>query len=598
MSKIKTLPSQLIDQIAAGEVIEKPASIVKELVENAIDAGADNIEIIIQDGGKNLVQVTDNGYGMTPEDLLLSFQRHATSKLSNPEDLAMIKSLGFRGEALPSIASVSQIVARSSADGAEGSELIIHGGEVRRQKPAPALKGTSIQVKNLFFNTPARRKFLKKTETEKRNIYFVVRTFMLAYPHIGFSLYDEQRQVYKMEGGDLLHRLREMYGQKFARSVLPVELEKDRFKVQGFVGNLNLVKKRQGEQFLFLNGRAIQNRLINSAIYSAYKSLLERGEYPFFVLNLSMPFDMVDVNVHPAKSEVRFQDEWRVYYVVKSAVTQALTDLLKTIPDFSFMSGRYGAPANDDHTNQQLSLETGKKSMPVLEKAPHRREHEPNDQRNSVITETTIKRARERIEEIMKGSDPEELVSTDNLWQLQNKYIITEVKDGLIIIDQHVAHERVLFEAAKKALDGNTLPSQTVLFPQSIKFLPDEYSRFIDIVPYLNKIGFRMREFGENTIIIEGIPSDIYSGSVEEVIRDVLDKYIERNEITISFLDHLAATYACKSAVKAGDRLKPEEMKSLVDKLFATEHPYYCPHGRPIIISLSIEELDRRFERI
>jgi len=600
-SKIQLLPTQLINQIAAGEVIERPSSIVKELIENSVDAHAKNIEIIIQDGGKSLIQIIDDGDGMDSEDLGMSFQRHATSKIRHQEELRNITSLGFRGEALPSIASVSHINARSSINGEEGNEISLKGGEVQYIRPAPSNTGTSIQIKNLFFNTPARRKFLKTTEIEKRNIYLVVRTYSLAYPKIGFTLTDAEKHVYKLRGNDLAGRISDIYGKKFGENLLPVTLTKDHFMVSGFTGNLNLVKKRMGEQFLFLNGRAIQNRLINSAVFGSYKSLLSRGEYPFFILNLQIPPDMVDVNVHPAKSEVRFKDEWRVFYVVKSAVTQALTDLLKTIPDYTPFN-YYGADKSvtSDHGQLKLSPSIPGQFPAGFETAPHHRDQEKVlGNTSSVITESTIRKAHERIEALTKSSQVDDkIIPTDNLWQIQNKYILTEVNQGLIIIDQHVAHERILFESAKKALEGNGIPSQTVLFPQTIKFLPEEYSKFLGVIPYLHKIGFKMREFGVNTIIVEGVPSDIYSGSVEEIVHEILDKYIEKQEMNASFLDHMAATYACKAAIKAGDRLKQEEMKNLVDKLFATDHPYYCPHGRPIIVRLGIDELDKRFERI
>lgn len=598
-SKIQLLPTQLINQIAAGEVIERPSSIVKELIENSVDANATNIEVIIQDGGKKLIQVIDNGEGMDSEDLKMSFQRHATSKIKHQDELRNITSLGFRGEALPSIASVSNIHAKSSINNNDGNEIVIKGGEVQSLRLAPGNMGTSIQVKNLFYNTPARRKFMKSSDVEKRNIYQVIRTFSLAYPEIGFTLIDNEKLVYKFHSNDLIGRLKDIYGKKFSENLLAIDLTKDQFKVSGFIGNLNLIKKRLGEQFLFLNGRSIQNRLINSAIFSSYKSLLSRGEYPFFIINLQMPADTVDVNVHPAKSEVRFKDEWRVFYVVKSAAIQALTDLLKTIPDYTqFNYTKPGRVEGADHGQLNLSTNLPKDLPAGLETAPHQREPEKGLANTaSVITETTIKKAHERIEALTSTSDSDEKIPLDNLWQLKNKYIITEVNHGLIIIDQHVAHERILFESAKKALEGNGIPSQTVLFPQTIKFLPEEYSNFLNIIPYLHKIGFRMREFGVNTIIVEGIPSDIYSGSVEEIVHEILDKYTDKQEMDASFLDYLAATYACKAAIKAGDRLKHEEMKTLVDKLFATDHPYYCPHGRPIIVRLGLEELDKRFER-
>lgn len=595
MSKIRLLPSALINQIAAGEVIERPASVVKELVENAVDAGAGRIEVIIQDGGKQLIQVGDDGEGMGPEDLKTCFQRHCTSKITEKSDLNQVQTLGFRGEALPSIASVAQVRARSAVDDLNSHEIVISSGNQESFQACAGPKGTQVQVRNLFFNVPARRKFLKKKEYEYRIITNVIRQFMLALPNLAFRFESDGREVYNLQSADLKQRIRDLYGRKFMDSLLPVHYEKHHYSVSGFVGNLDLTKKRQGEQYLFLNGRAIQSRMMNSAVYTSYRSLLQRGEFPFFALKLNVPPEQVDVNVHPAKLEVRFQDEWRIYYVVKTAVTQALEDLLSVIPGFFPSSDSHMIPAPANQWSQQKQ---GQMTFPV-ETAPRGGSSEfSTGDDHSEMSPVRIQKARQRIEAMMTPPPGIPAADSSGIWQVHNKYLITEVKSGIIIIDQHVAHERILFEAAQKALESGGLPSQTVLFPQTVKFQPDEFSKLTEIVPYLEKIGFQLREFGENTIIIEGVPPDVYLGSEGKIVREILDRYLEHHELGSGFMDHIAATYACKAAIKAGYKLEPEEIKTIVDRLFATRHPYFCPHGRPIVVNLSVEELDQRFERI
>ncbi|MBC8214768.1 MAG: DNA mismatch repair endonuclease MutL [Candidatus Marinimicrobia bacterium] len=590
MPNIRLLPSDLINQIAAGEVVERPASVVKELIENSLDANATHIDILILDGGKSLIQISDDGCGMNGDNLKMSVKRHATSKIDKHEDLSKIHTLGFRGEALPSIASISQLNVKSSTNGIDGNEISIHGDEIKFIRPVGCVKGTAIKVNNLFFNTPARRKFLKKTESEQRAVTSIIRRFALSYPKISFSYTINERNVYKLKSASLRDRISQIYGKSFARSVLTVSYKKNESTIDGFVGNLSQVKKRQGEQFLFLNGRFIKDRLLNSAVYSAYRSLIARGEFPFSVLNLNIPLESVDVNVHPAKLEVRFQDEWRVYHVVKSAITEALGDLLGALPGF--------APPNSYIYTQGSKTADISFGGVVRNSGDFTIEKAPRPMQQNDASGIQVNRANERIENITKSSTLENLEISNNIWQIKKKYIVTEVKSGMIIIDQHVAHERILYEAAQKALDGNGFSSQTVLFPQTVKFLPDEYSKLIDIIPYIEKIGFRVREFGENTVVVEGVPPDVHWGAEGKIIKDILDKYLEHREFSSSFLDYISATYACKAAIKAGDKLSQEEMKNLVDRLFATEHPYYCPHGRPIIINLSIEELDKRFERL
>lgn len=603
MSKIKLLSSNLINQIAAGEVIERPFSVVKELVENSIDAKSTQIDILIEDGGHKSIKIADNGIGMDKEDLELAFMRHATSKIATQDDLAKINTLGFRGEALPSIGSVSQLVAKSVIEGSnDGFELVIHGGEVKSLEPIAGIQGTQISVKNLFYNIPARRKFLKKSDTEQRKIVHLTRQFMLSNPDIGFSLYSNGKELYKVSPNTLDARIKDIFGSKMSESLLKVNLVKPPYQISGFAGNLSTTKKRQGDQYLFLNGRFIKDRLLSSAVFSAYKSLISRGEFPFFVLFLEVPADTVDINVHPAKLEVRFQNEWHIYHVIKSAVSSSLEDILSVIPEYDPSLVYFNQHKNPVETSP-LPFSHTLPSTLIDNVAPRKtlgkEFSDPsalNMQSEISKEESLIERANERITESFNEGNANELIS-EIIWQLHNKYLITEIKSGLIIIDQHVAHERVLYESARAAIDGNGMASQTVLFPQTLTLQPDEYSHLLNIIPYLEKIGFKLRQFGENSVIIEGIPVDVTWGSEKEVISEVLEKYTENSELDASFIDYIASTFACKAAVKAGDPLSVEERRHLIDKLFATEHPYYCPHGRPIIINLSLDDLDKRFER-
>ena len=597
MAKIHYLESSLVDQIAAGEVIDRPASVLKELIENSLDSGADNIEVHVIKGGHELIQVSDNGCGMSQEDLKLAFMRHATSKIKYLEDLNSISTLGFRGEALPSIASVSMFTALSSEKDSNGYEIKINGSEEKSFKPAAGLSGTTCKVQNLFYNTPARRKFLKKPETEQSVINSMMRRFMLSRPEVAFKMISNNKIVYDVPAQNLSERINSIYGSAFKNGILPVELKKDPYIVTGFTGNLSLVKKRPGEQYIFLNGRFIKNRLLNSSIFSAYQSLIQRGEFPFFVMFLEMPPDLFDVNVHPAKLEVRFVNEWQIYHVIKTSITIVLQDILKVIPDYKTYQH---FPEYTPNETGSLNLEKAPSgSITQFEKAPHKRLDAGGAdlfEKNGAQLQDAHFRMESTLDAIKVHNEDLHPVS-DHIWQIHRKYLITEIKSGLIIIDQHVAHERVLFEEAKKAIEGQGFPSQTVLFPQTLKLQPEEYDSLLEITHYLNKIGFRFREFGENTVIIDEIPPDINWGNESQIIREILDQYISVKNINPSFIDQIAAIYACKSAIKAGDQLKPEERIHLIDRLFSTDHPYYCPHGRPIIINLSINELDQRFER-
>ena len=574
MAKIHLLSTDLRNKIAAGEVVERPASVVKELVENSLDANATEITIVIEKGGHQLIQVSDNGGGISPDDMNLAVQRYTTNKIETIDDLFNINSLGFRGEALASIASVSEMEMASCINGDGGFAVSILDGEAGEIMPAEPVRGTRIDVRNLFYNTPARKKFLKSQRVEFRQIVAMARRYGLAYPEVAFKLYHDDKEILNIQIESLKERINNLLDPTYSDHLLEVNTVKGDFAISGYVGSLNLVRSRPGEQYIFLNRRFIKHRLLNNAVYSAYQSLLKRGEYPFYVLNLVQPADQVDVNVHPMKIEVRFKDEWRLYHVLKSAVADALRSILDTIPDFSKMETQFPEFGN---SLEQATLSLSAVDTPIQQ---------------------GLQRAKTYMDRLSEKKSEGEEVSTGNIWQIHDKYIVSQINSGLVIIDQHVAHERVLFEDALNAFEKAPLGAQTLLFPETLEFSADEFSVLLDILPNLNKLGFRMQEFGKNTVMVEAIPSEMVWGNEKTIIRDIMDSYLENKKKYSSWQEGLAASYSCHAAVKAGDPLTIQEMQALVNRLFATNHPYYCPHGRPIIVQLSIEELDKRFERI
>ena len=578
MKPILSLPEDLRNKISAGEVIERPASVVKELLENSIDAGATEITVVVEKGGHQLIQVRDNGHGITADGLAQAFLRYTTSKISKVDDLFKIRTLGFRGEALASIASVSEINVSSSVDESAGYQMDLVNGVTDAIKAAPPIGGTEITVRNLFYNTPARKKFLKSATTEFRQIVKMLRRFGLEFPEVSFQLMHNDKTILNLTPENIEERIIALTDPSYRDQLLPVNMIKGDYNISGFVGTLNLVRGRPGEQYLFVNRRFIQNRLLNSAVYAAYESLVKRGEYPFSLLNLVLPPDQLDVNVHPRKIEVRFTDEWRIYHVVKSAVREALASILATIPSF------------EQHVGQMVTF--GKEIDPNQRQEPLW--FTPAKQSESGAD---LQRAKEYVSNLADQKKEATAIEGSNMWQVHDKYIISQINSGLVIIDQHVAHERVLFEDALLAFDSTPLSAQTLLFPEILEFSADEYSVLLDIQQYLEKLGFRMKENGQNKILLEAIPSDMGWGNENSVIRDIIDHYMANREKSSSYMENLAASFACHAAVKAGDSLTMEEMQVLVNRLFATKHPYYCPHGRPIIVQLSLEELDQRFER-
>ena len=590
---IKALSEDLRNKISAGEVVERPSSVVKELIENSLDAGSSEISIVIEKGGHHTIQVRDNGSGISPDDLPSSIKRFHTSKIETVDDLFSINTLGFRGEALSSIASISEMSILSSNGNGEGAELPILNGSPGEVQPAADIGGTEITIRNLFYNTPARKKFLKTPRTELRKIVDVVRCYGLAFPDVEFRLVADDRDIFHVHAEPLEERIDNLLDPTYSRNLLPLNITKGDIALSGFVGNLNLVRSRPGEQYLFLNRRFIKDRLMNRAVYNAYESLIKRGEYPFFVINLLLPGDQVDVNVHPMKTEVRFKDEWRLFHILKSEVADALSSVLDTIPGFN--TSYQNDEINKGNNNFNPYSTAPRETIPT---DPNQNTLEFNSSDNLSPSKGDILRARDYVTKLAeKPVNNQQSIATENIWQIHKKYIVSEVNSGLVIIDQHVAHERILYEDALKAFESTSMASQTLLFPETLEFSPDDFDALFDVLPYLEKIGFKIKKQDNLSIKIDAIPSEMAIGNEREVIREILDNFLKERKKYSSFQEGIAAMFACKAAIKAGDSLMREEMQELVNRLFSTKHPYYCPHGRPIIVQMSLDELDGRFER-
>ncbi|MEJ2543949.1 MAG: DNA mismatch repair endonuclease MutL [Calditrichaceae bacterium] len=598
--KIKILPENLANKIAAGEVVERPASVVKELVENAIDADATKIAIYVEQAGKKLIQVVDDGSGMGPDDLELAFERHATSKIKSEKELHHIETLGFRGEALPSIASVSQVEIKScKKEDKSGHILSLSGGKDKRLLKTAANTGTSISVKNLFFNTPARRQFLRTDSSENQRIVNILKPFFFAYPNISFEFYVDGNLIYNLRESEVDERVSQLFGAEQFKGLLPVNTSLAEVELRGFISRPDIVRKSRGNQYLFLNGRPIQSKSLNHAIFQGYSNLISPGEYPIFCLFLEMNPGLVDVNVHPTKMEVRFSNDRSLYYFFINTVQQVLNKE-GVIPDMSSEpSGSIIQRSNtlkpepheivDELKNRKRSMARFSGSQLSLTYFENKNETESNLEPTEDVTT-----------QIPFSDQPIEKSAIDvNFWQLHNRYIVSEIKSGLVIIDQHVAHERVLFERVMRVLkEGDAAYGQKLLFPQKLNLNYEDFMVFKDINDVLNKLGFSIKVFSGNTIIIEAMPSDVKVGRESQILLDIIDYYHNEPLKAFDHLEKIGAAYACKNAIKSGEKLNQVEMHNLVDQLFACESPFFCPHGRPVIITIELDELDRKFKRI
>jgi DNA mismatch repair protein MutL len=589
-SRIRILAEGVANMIAAGEVVEAPFSVVKELLENSLDAGATEIAVDIKGGGSDLVRVADNGHGMNRDDGLLAFNRFATSKIATADELASISTLGFRGEALPSIASVSRVrLVTCESGSAEGTEINFVGGEVRDVRPAARRAGTTVEVSSLFFNTPARRKFLRSDAVEVRRIVDLLTEYAVLYPTVRLDVAIDGELTMGLPPADTVgERVAGVLGSSIAREMLAVEHSQEAGTVTGLVGRPTVARARGAQQVFSVNGRPIKSRLIGAAVRSGYGELLPHNRHPIVFLLMNLDPRIVDANVHPTKREVRFSDTRVVFGLVESAVREALMshDTAPTLATYDARGGgRAGGAARIDRdvrTPGDLSVRDG-----------DAREQElafPSAvQESAAGGEATA-------EELRTESGDEQHAK---FWQLHQSYVFVQTREGVLVVDQHAAHERVLYEKARVALTGATEsgPSQQLLFPVAVELSPGEWEAFDGARHLLSRLGFSIREMSGRTVLMEAVPGAFPRWPHDRILHDILDDLPSERRDVRELIESMAKTVACKAAIKAGDRLTQEEMRSLIDQLFATELPYSCPHGRPTFMRMTSEELDKRFGR-
>lgn len=611
-NRITILDEHTANRIAAGEVVERPASVVKELVENAIDAGATAISVTLEDGGKELIKVTDNGCGMTREDAVLSLQRHATSKIRDAEDLDAIGTLGFRGEALPSIASVSvmELITKHETE-VHGTRLEVEAGTIVNLESVGAPQGTTISVRKLFFNTPARLKFLKSSQTELSHITEVVGWFAMAYPDIHIRLVQGNREVLASPAtNNPLNSVADVLGKDIAKQLVPISFETPAIRVSGFVSNPSLTRINRRDQIFFVNGRPIKSKTIAHAIDQAYKGLLQPGRYPVAVVYINIMPQLVDVNVHPTKAEVKFSSEHEVHSAVHRAVNEALMQGAAAQSVSSITVRPTEAPElalkpDEPRYRQGAFGLSGTMDIAAFQEALARRREEAISQVPSVDPFLWEKGRGVPIEESPVPEAEFDAIRTVALHgvkvigQVHNTYIIAQCDDGVLIIDQHVAHERVLFDRMLKSSEAGEPVVQGLVMPISVSLSAREATVVSRRLEEIRTAGFDLEEFGTNTYVIRGAPASLKPGEIEPVFRDMIQELVD-----ISVAKHLLVrpdqvliTASCKMAVKAGEPLSMAEMERLVDELLKCENPFACPHGRPIIVSLSNWELDRKFRR-
>jgi DNA mismatch repair protein MutL len=632
MGRIVILDENTANQIAAGEVIERPASVVKELVENSLDAGATSVIVEIANGGKKSIRITDNGRGIEADDAAMVFERHATSKIRTIEDLGRVSTMGFRGEALASVASVAKVemVTRAEND-PNGTRIYIEGGNIISSSPAGAPVGTTFDIKELFYNTPARYKFLKNDSVEAGYINEILTRIALSRPDVSIKLISQGKTVMHTPGNhDLLSAIYSLYGNDIARAVIPVKMSDDGIEIEGFVGKPEISRGNRKFESFFVNGRFIYNRIITTAVEEAYKMKLMQKRFPFAMLKLKVSPEFVDVNVHPAKLEVRFSDEKKVFRVVYHSVSDALysASLIREVRE---NDGYKRSIEQKAEIPQQIRLpeETADGErlkgtginirQPSLKwnvsssTAEYRQKADEYVREDKIITQNereNIKApALERVDEkIPEGSGTEQKTSGNDKKRLYNarivgqvflSYILLEEGEDILIIDQHAAHERICYEKIRKKYSERESFEQGMISPIAVNLSEQEMDRFNQLSGYLRRLGFDVEVFGSRTVLVRTVPYILSSGFSSRDLTDILEKlYVEVSDVSDMIPEETLYMMACKSAIKANRKMTDMEIRGLVDELAKTDGLYTCVHGRPVIISMGKKEFEKRFKRI
>jgi DNA mismatch repair protein MutL len=596
---IQLLPDSIANQIAAGEVVQRPASAVKELMENALDAGASSIKLIIKDAGKTLLQVIDNGKGMSETDARMSLERHATSKIRRAEDLFSLRTMGFRGEALAAISAVSQMEMKTRLASEElGTLLVVEGSDVKRQEPVVSDKGTSVAVKNLFYNIPARRNFLKSNASEYQHIVDEFHRLALANPEIGFQLIETDAIEYDLVPGKLSQRIVGIFGKQYQEQLAPCQEDTDLVRITGYLGKPHFARKKRGEQFLFVNKRFIRSSYLNHAVMSAFEGLLPDNTFPFYVLFIDIDPKHIDVNVHPTKTEIKFDDERAIYAVVLSAARQAigshnLTPAIDFNADVNIISKLSSASAQSKEVyfEERFSSGLNRANLDHWQKIF---EGEPIH-RPPVIPEPVAQPEVHtlRFESSMNHPETNE---EQVCFQLHNRYIVKQVRSGMMFVDQQAAHERILYEKFLGQMRQRIAQSQQSLFPQAITFSAADFALVLEMQQEIEALGFRIEVFGKNTFLVTGVPANIPANREKDLFEGIIEQFkVNQSQLSVPLAENLVRSLAKRAALKTGQSLVRDEMRILIDNLFVCSNANYAPDGRPTFFIFELNKIESYF---
>lgn len=619
--KIQLLPDNIANQIAAGEVIQRPSSAVKELLENAVDAGATEIRLLVADAGKSLVQVIDNGSGMSETDARMSFERHATSKINNIDDLFRIRTMGFRGEALASIAAVAQVELKTKrAEDETGTYIEIENSMVKKQEPVACTQGTSIAMKNVFFNVPARRNFLKSNPVEMRHIVDEFIRVAMAFPEISFFLTANGQEMFHLTGGTLKQRIVHLLGTSYTSKLVTVQEKTDYLNIYGFTGKPDTAKKTRGDQYFFVNNRFIRSAYLNHAVMSAYQQMIPADSFPMYVLFIDLDPAQVDINVHPTKQEIKFEDEKIIYAFVQSAVKHALAqfsitptlnfDLDPSIQQLDAVAKPFTEDKKANAEASSLYNTFSQKNQAHLIESKSELKHwkdfypEPKQTGFKSILSAAIEQSTGKfeyettasIQQTGGGEQKMQLIEDAALIQLHNTYIIAPVNTGFILIHQQSAHERILYERYASAVKGKSMATQRSLFPITVPLSAQDAVLLQELLPDLSILGYEIELFGKDTFVIQGTPADVEQGNEKLAIEQMLEQFKHfNNEVKFSKREKLLRSIAWQHAIKPGKTLTLKEMMTLTEELFACDQPNITPSGNPTYIAFKKDYMERMF---
>ncbi|MDD3878105.1 MAG: DNA mismatch repair endonuclease MutL [Bacteroidales bacterium] len=611
---IKLLPDSVANQIAAGEVIQRPASVVKELMENAIDAGADEIRLIVKDAGRTLIQVIDNGCGMSETDARLCFERHATSKINAAKDLFSIHTMGFRGEALASICAIAHVELKTRRNIDELGTLIVNEGtHIKSQEPCQCEKGTSFSVKNLFFNVPARRNFLKSDQIELRHIDDEFLRLAIAHPHVNFTFFHNNKETYHLQKESLKKRLVACFGESYNQRLVPLEHKSELVNITGFISKPEFARKTRGEQYFFTNNRFMKHAYLNHAVFSAFENIIKPDSFPSFFIFIQINPEQIDINIHPTKTEIKFQDERLMYSYLHATVKKALGvhNVMPSIDfdkskEFDFTPLGKDAQIKPPTVKVNTSYNPFEKNSPAGYSSPS---HLKTDAKQwKTLYEEILHKSDSEPEQTLLLPKEEEIERKEadfsltanqarlKFLQIQDKYILTQIKSGLLFVDQQAAHERILFEKFLIFFNNKKAVSQQLLFPQVIELSPADAELTNELLKEIRVLGFQIEHIGKNNFNINGMPTDVKNEDVKIVIEKMLESY-KGHLLSSKFNknENIAASLAKNLSVKSGNMLHNEEMNDIIDRLFACEIPYVNPTGKPTFIILPLEELELKF---